>query len=425
MASLSNHERRTVRIAPFDKLRANGHLHERRLSKNKDNDGSIMSTIEAVLAQDIVERTMKIIPFNVNVMDSRGIILGSGETSRIGELHSGAQLALAQNRTVEIDTATSRTLRGVKPGVNIPLTVRGQISGVVGLTGDPETVRQFGELVRVTAEMILEQAQLIGELQREKRYREEFVAHLVQPESTSPDDLKAWAARLGIDFTHPHAALVLELADETLSPDLALAELHRRQQQLTASEPSLLSATISPRELVVVCRLEATPERSGGMAAIARRRLQTIDALLRKEGSTPAWLAMGVGLCSEAGVALSYQSARQTMRVGRLRNARATTFLYHDLCLPVLLSGLAEGWQAEQLRQPLQRLGLADRRGQPLRRTLAAWFANDGHAQATAQALHIHRNTLDYRLRRISEATGLDLDNIDDRLLLYIAVQLG
>ena len=86
-----------------------------------------MSTIEARLAQDIVDRTMRIIPFNVNVMDGRGIILGSGETSRIGELHSGALLALAQNRTVEIDAATSRTLRGVKPGVNIPLTVRGQI----------------------------------------------------------------------------------------------------------------------------------------------------------------------------------------------------------------------------------------------------------------------------------------------------------
>ena len=54
-----------------------------------------MSTIEARLAQDIVDRTMRIIPFNVNVMDGRGIILGSGETSRIGELHSGALLALA------------------------------------------------------------------------------------------------------------------------------------------------------------------------------------------------------------------------------------------------------------------------------------------------------------------------------------------
>lgn len=384
-----------------------------------------MQTIEPRLAQEIVERTMRIIRFNVNVMDHRGIILASGKPSRIGDVHAGAQQAIARRTSVEIDEATTRRIPGVKPGVNLPLCVRGQICGAVGLTGTPDTVREFGELVRVTAEMILEQAQLIGELQREKRYREEFVAHLVQPASTSPDDLKAWAARLGIDFTQPHAALVLELADETLSPDLALTELHRRQQQLTASEPSLLCATISPRELVVVCRLEAMPERSGDMLAVARRRLQTLDALLRKEASTPAWLAMGVGLCGEAGVALSYQSARQTMRVGRLRNARATTFLYHDLCLPVLLSGLAEGWQAEQLRLPLQRLERADRGGQPLRRTLAAWFANDGHAQATAQALHIHRNTLDYRLRRISEATGLDLNDIDDRLLLYIALQLG
>ena len=156
-----------------------------------------MITIEPGIAQQIVERTMAIIPFNVNVMDHRGIILASGKASRIGELHSGAQLAIARQGAVEIDSATMRRLPGVKAGVNLPLTVRGQICGVVGLTGEPATVRQFGELVRVNAEMILEQAQLIGELQREKRYREEFVSHLVQPASTSPDDLKAWAARLG------------------------------------------------------------------------------------------------------------------------------------------------------------------------------------------------------------------------------------
>ncbi len=385
-----------------------------------------MITNEPRLAQEIVERTMRIIRFNVNVMDHRGIILASGKSSRIGQLHAGAQLAIARRGSVEIDAATTRRMPGVKPGVNLPLSVRGQICGVVGLTGAPDTVREFGELVRVTAEMILEQAQLIGELQREKRYREEFVAHLIAPASTSVDDLKAWAARLGIDFTHAHAVLVLELDDETLLPDLALAELHRRQQQLTAAEPSLLSATISPRELVIVTPLDPPGRgRPANAPEIARRRLQALDALLRREASTPARLAMGVGLCGEAGVALSYQSARQTMRVGRLRNAHATTFLYHDLCLPVLLSGLAEGWQAEQLRQPLQRLERADRRGQPLRRTLDAWFANDGRAQATAQALHIHRNTLDYRLRRISEATGFDLANTDDRLLLYIALQLG
>ena len=382
-----------------------------------------MSTIEAGLAQDIVDRTMRIIPFNVNVMDGRGIILGSGETSRIGELHSGALLALAQNRTVEIDAATSRTLRGVKPGVNIPLTVRGQICGVVGLTGEPDTVRQFGELVRVTAEMILEQAQLIGELQRERRYREEFVFHLVKGDSASFDDLEAWALRLGVDFLHPRAVVVLELIDERLGPDLARSELQRCQQRLGTHYPELLATALSPRELVILTDFERSGNGVPGSAS-ARQRLLALESIVRQDLGCPAVLSMGVALSGIEGVALSYQSARQTSRVGRQRNAEATTFSYYELSLPVLLAGLGSGWQADQLRQPLRRLNEADKRSGTLRRTIDQWFAHNGHPLATAKALHIHRNTLDYRLRQISEATELDLANTDDRLLLYIALQL-
>lgn len=382
-----------------------------------------MSTIEARLAQDIVDRTMRIIPFNVNVMDGRGIILGSGETSRIGELHSGALLALAQNRTVEIDAATSRTLRGVKPGVNIPLTVRGQICGVVGLTGEPDTVRQFGELVRVTAEMILEQAQLIGELQREKRYREEFVFQLIHHGATPIADLEAWAVRLGVNFQHPRAVVVLELTDPELRPDQALSELQHCQQQLATSRPDVLTAAISPRELVILESFATLAQRAPS-ATQARQRLQGYEAEVGKVLMAPATMAIGVALDGIEGVALSYQSARKTLRVGRSRKPQQSTFSYYDLSLPVLLSGLGSGWQAEQLRQPLLRINAVDKRSGSLRRTLDAWFAHNGHPLATAKALHIHRNTLDYRLRQISELTGLDLANTDDRLLLYVALQL-
>lgn len=382
-----------------------------------------MSTIEARLAQDIVDRTMRIIPFNVNVMDGRGIILGSGETSRIGELHSGALLALAQNRTVEIDAATSRTLRGVKPGVNIPLTVRGQICGVVGLTGEPDTVRQFGELVRVTAEMILEQAQLIGELQREKRYREEFVFQLIHHGATPIADLEAWAVRLGVNFQRPRAVVVLELTDPELRPDQALSELQHCQQQLATSRPDVLTAAISPRELVILESFATLAQRAPS-ATQARQRLQGYEAEVGKVLMTPATMAIGVALDGIEGVALSYQSARKTLRVGRSRKPQQSTFSYYDLSLPVLLSGLGSGWQAEQLRQPLLRINAVDKRSGSLRRTLDAWFAHNGHPLATAKALHIHRNTLDYRLRQISELSGLDLANTDDRLLLYVALQL-
>lgn len=382
-----------------------------------------MASLDPRLAQQIVERTMQVIPFNVNVMDTRGIIIGSGKPARIGELHAGAQIALGQQRPVEIDEAAAHGLPGVQPGVNLPLKHRGQICGVVGLTGAPDTVRQFGELVRIAAEMILEQSQLMGELLREKRYREEFVFHLVTQENTTPADLEAWAVRLGVDLARPRAAVVLTLDDEQLGPDLALGELQRVQNRLAARDPELLSAAISPRELVILEAFETSGSRSP-QPAYAGKRLAALETVVRQALDRPASLSMGVALPGIEGVALSYRSALRTARVGRLRNPQACCLSYYDLSLPVLLAGLASGWQAEHLRQPLARLDAADRRDGPLRQTLAAWFANDMQASATARALGIHRNTLDYRLRQIGEITGLVLSRTDDRLLLYIAMQL-
>ena len=378
-----------------------------------------MITIDPHMAQEIVDRTMGIIPFNVNVMDTRGIIVGSGKASRIGELHAGAQLALARKQSIEIDEATAKQLAGVKPGVNLPLYVRGQLCGVIGLTGHPDAVRQFGELVRVTAEMILEQSQLIGELQREKRYREEFVFHLVKPGGTSHADLEAWANRLDVRFPCLRSVVIYELTDARLHPDLARAELQRLQVQLASRYPELLMSTLSPRELVLLREFTRPPE-----AAEVRQYLREIATGLRPDSGGSAVIAVGVALEDIEGIPISYQSARRTLAIGRGRHPQETLFSYYDLSLPVLLAGLQTGWQAGHLRQPLERLDAVDNRQRVLRTTLAAWFAHDGQPGATARALGIHRNTLDYRLQRIRQATALNLERMDDRLLLYVALQL-
>ena len=63
--------------------------------------------LDTKMAQDIVARTMRIIDTNINVMDARGRIIGSGDRERIGELHEGALLVLSQGRVVE---STMRSL---------------------------------------------------------------------------------------------------------------------------------------------------------------------------------------------------------------------------------------------------------------------------------------------------------------------------
>ena len=52
-----------------------------------------------------------------------------------------------------------------------------------------------------------------------------------------------------------------------------------------------------------------------------------------------------------------------------------------------------------------------------------AFFANLGNLTRTAEALHVHRNTLLYRLGRIKEISGLNLEDAEERLALWLALK--
>lgn len=61
-------------------------------------------------------------------------------------------------------------------------------------------------------------------------------------------------------------------------------------------------------------------------------------------------------------------------------------------------------------------------RGTELGRTLQVFLENGCRWRVTAAALHIHHNTLRYRLQRVEELTGRDLDLVADRLDLQVAL---
>ncbi|WP_046505955.1 PucR family transcriptional regulator, partial [Streptomyces odonnellii] len=58
-----------------------------------------------------------------------------------------------------------------------------------------------------------------------------------------------------------------------------------------------------------------------------------------------------------------------------------------------------------------------------LAHTAEEFLDHAGQAGRTAAALGIHRQTLYYRLSRIEQLTGLDLDSGEDRLLLHMALK--
>lgn len=259
-------------------------------------------------------------------------------------------------------------------------------------------------------------------MRRNARHREEFVLQLLR-RTAAAAELEAWADRLGIDMRLAHAAIVCRLSGVDTEPEAGVGQIEAMQSQLAQEWPQLLSAKTSYRELVMFDAVDARAGRDGVLATHAGKRLAALEDTLRKVATQPFSLALGIALDGIDGFERSYQCALATLRVGAARTPQRAAYSYYDFVLPVLLSALSQGWQARQLRLPLTRLLARERRSGALLDTLKAWYAHDGHPSATAQALGIHRNTLDYRLQQIRDATGLDLGAIDDRLWLYIALQ--
>ncbi|AAU37301.1 MULTISPECIES: CdaR family transcriptional regulator [Basfia] len=382
-----------------------------------------MSTylLDAKLAQKIVQRTMDIIDCNINIMDAKGKIIASGDVNRIGEIHDGALLVLSQGRVVDINEAVIHSLHGVRPGINLPLRVDGEIVGVIGLTGEPTTLKEFGKLVCMTAEMMLEQARLFNILAQDTRLKEELVLNLINTDKITPSIVE-WANRLGVDLSIPRVACIIEVDSGQLGIENARSELQNLQTLLKIPERDNLVAVLSLTELVVL-----KPALNSFGRWEVDDHLERINQLLSRmneKAKLNVRISLGNYFTTEDSISLSYHTAKTTLTIGKARYPKQRIYNYQDLILPVLLDQLRDGWQKEELERPIKKLKLMDNNG-VLLKTLLAWFENNMQTIATAKALYVHRNTLEYRLNKIADLTGLDLNSTDNRFLLYMALHVA
>src|SRR5690625_5579856 len=88
-------------------------------------------------------------------------------------MDESAKNLIAKKRRVDIAVDQTQKLAGTKPGINLPIVFEDKIVGVIGISGDPNGISQFGELVKMGAEMSLKQAALTEQLQWDDRLREE------------------------------------------------------------------------------------------------------------------------------------------------------------------------------------------------------------------------------------------------------------
>lgn len=376
--------------------------------------------LNTFIAKQIVERVMKIIGFSVNVMDEKGLIISSGNATRLHQKHEGALLALAENRIVEIDQATANSLKGVRPGINLPVIFNGETIGVVGISGEPEQVKRYGELVKMTAELIVEQAAFMSQLQWDKRHREELVLQLIQGSTLNERQLLSIAERLHLNLAQPRVAVLVKLIPKK-HHFLSLEDLQKMVHLLETPERDNLVAITSVSQHEIVVLKPILIEQGEWSQHTEQNKVKRLLKRLSEQKSFSVRIAYGGYFPDLKGLARSYQTACATLASNK---HQAQVMYFDEHRLSVLLSALpTTDWRTQALYQPMQLLLSQDKRG-ILVKTLQAYFEQHCDLTHCCQVLHIHRNTLRYRLQRISEITSLNINNIEDSTHLYIAFLL-
>jgi len=366
--------------------------------------------LSPVLAQQIAGETTEAIGYHVMITDAAGLVIGSGDTSRVGSFHEASLEVIRTRESAWHTPEQARLLSGVRPGITLPLLIGDEAVGTVGITGSPRQVRRFGLVVRRQTEILLQESMMLRTRMLRERALEDLVAEVAafDPELVDEELLVATARDLGFTLLQPRVALLLEVEDAPIGPEIlrSIRTVFNHHEDIVA----LRSAT---RCLV----LGHHGTRPGAAFAVEAGRL--IESLSERFAVTVR-VAIGESSATTGQMRASCQDAEDALRLGTRVTPEKHILTIRDLRAHQALAGVPNRDRERFCHAELDAVvDAADR--MELERTVVAWCENGFNLVAAARALHIHRNTLIYRLDKIGDLTNRPWRDHRAMLSLYIA----
>ncbi|KMK75119.1 CdaR family transcriptional regulator [Alkalihalobacillus pseudalcaliphilus] len=350
------------------------------------------------LAQDIVTQTILRLNRNINIMDESGTIIASANPERLNQIHHGAVEVLRSGQTVFISEQNHKRWGRALPGVNLPIEFKGKIVGVIGITGKPEEVIEFGELVKMNTEIMLNQAYLMEQMEWKQRLKDEIFHSIIK----SPTHFSSHTDKLELlkmTVKPPYQVVILDLYSSTL----------RRNQLMDLLEPIFPSSQtfigfISMSQIYILTTGLEQPATNSKIN-------QAIERFTRKDIS----IRIGIGRYyhDEHNIRSSYHEALAALKLG---DKNLSIISFSQVMTQSLLSQIKENKRQTYYEHILA--GLNDK----LIETLYVYFKNNLSISKTSASMYIHRNSLIYRLRKIETITGYNPQTFQDATILQVAI---
>jgi len=283
----------------------------------------------------------------------------------------------------------------------------------------PVTVEE-DEILRQAAKAAVSRLlQRQGKRKAEEQRRKEFFWELLLGNHTTEQVIKRKADSLQVKLPSPYFIAIIEAQAPQM--EKWLYPLLTRDQLLWV---------IDGAQMILMIGLPSIEKKEGvSLQQYAEQFLsECASKLVERFDATNTTIAYGGSYHGCVDVKRSYQEALQVISVKRLFPQETEKVKgYLDLGIYRFLPQLKKWGDAENYEnERLKRLKAYDLENQTnLMETLETYLDLVGKVNQTAQRLHIHINTLSYRLRRIEEIMGVELDDPNQRTSIYLDIKLG
>ena len=361
-------------------------------------------------ATQIVEEISKLVKQNINLMDETGHIIASRDKSRIGDFHYGAYKIISENLE-EYYIDEDDLSKGIKKGINLPLELDGGIVGVIGMTGGYEEVITSGKLLKKMTEILLIESRANYRQLMNKRVRNAFYEEWLINGGYKNADLEDRGMALGIDINKPRRVFIASI-DELDN----LKDSQQGQSQIAKFENDVdaflkrnnykMHFRNASRQIIIVDNMVTDK-----LAAFAK---ELADYIREKEGVE---LNIGIDGENNADMHDAYVQAHRAWNVAASEHEQI--ICYENMSLELLISNVPVEIKLEYLKK-IFKGEYGDDIGDVIA-LLKAYYDAQGSIQKAADALYIHKNTLQYRISRLKDTTGLDIRKPTESPALFIA----
>jgi len=301
--------------------------------------------------------------------------------------------------------------------VIVPIIVGNVARGYLSIIGFEDTLGILDHLVAEESALIcaIDMSRTKAVRETEKKLQSDLLTALLQ-ENLSPRDARLWIEAMGLDKNQAHAALQFSW-DSPNPPSRRRLETSINGEVVRMG----IKVILNPAGEAIICFCQVPPNDNGYQLALklgSNVLKQTVNEFpndpVRCGIGSPTSLNRWHISFREAGLALDMAT--------RLKENKP--LYYPDLSIYRLLLLLETNPELNAFQEDtLGALLLHENRNEFIR-TLEAFFEQKGNLSQTAKVLFIHRNTLSYRLKQISDIAGLDLKTYDTTLAVQLALKI-